>query len=99
MGYEDIQICPSADAGTCTIYRNWSEKARDERVNVIIKSAGRYGCLALMALEDSCSEGGVEFTEETRKKINDTGVKRNLGIRETGCYNITLLNLLNDLRK
>jgi hypothetical protein len=81
-------ICPNAD--DCAVYKNWAEKG-SPRQNVIVQCGGEYDCLALMASRD---EDGVSFSEDFKERIEDNGVKEGEGLRETGCFNLTLLNKL-----
>ena len=75
-------ICPYTE--TCLLYKNWTEKSRDYRLNIINKSS-RYSCLALIAIQDPITEGGVEINEELSKRL--------LKPNDYECSHIELLNL------
>jgi hypothetical protein len=83
-------ICPNAD--NCVVYKNWAEKGKP-RQNVIVQCGGHYDCLALMASQDL---DGVTFSEELKERIEDRGIDEGKGLRETGCFNLTLLNKLSE---
>ncbi len=88
MHYE---LCPHSE--TCPIYENWVEQTKDDRLGIIIYSDGiGYSCTALGALEDPVSEGGILFNDELRRRIKEKAVEKNIGVRETKCSHITLLN-------
>ncbi|MBR9691484.1 hypothetical protein GOV06_01740 [Candidatus Woesearchaeota archaeon] len=49
-------ICPNTEV--CPVYKNWEQK--DNRLDIIGYSvAARYSCLALIAIYDPPSEGGI----------------------------------------
>jgi hypothetical protein len=86
-------ICPYTP--TCIIYKNWTEKTKDKRVNVILDVPLRgYSCLALIAHDDCCGEGGITFDSEILGRIKTPNVEQNLNLGNVGCSHITLLNKL-----
>ena len=89
-------ICPYTP--TCIIYKNWTKKTKDKRVNVILDvplNTGRgYSCLALTAHDDCCGEGGVTFNPEILGRIKTQNVEKNLNLGNVECSHITLLNKL-----
>ena len=80
-------ICPTADS--CPVYKNWVEETNDRRLDVIMvhpataENQTLHNCLALIALQDPTSEGGIMPNEE---------IKERLKIEEANCLYIRLLN-------
>lgn len=77
-------ICPYTES--CPIYRNWTEKSGDLRLNIINKG-NRYSCLALTAIQDPITEGGVEINEELSRRLSSP--------TDYECSHIELLNQFN----
>jgi len=81
----DNYICPYATRHTtsecCIVYANWVEQTRNDRLNIITKSLGKYHCIALEALSDF--ETGIPKNEELEKRLQEKDVE---------CSHIELLN-------
>ena len=85
-------ICPYTK--DCSLYVNWVEQTKKERINIICEGVN-YNCLALIALQDPTSEGGIPASEGLVGKINGfEDVNKNLP-SDIECAHIRLLNLLN----
>lgn len=77
-------ICPVADS--CPIYRNWVEQTKDKRPNIIYtrsSTSSSYYCLALTALRDPTSEGGIMPNDELKARLKN---------KEADCALVMLLN-------
>lgn len=80
-------ICPIvAYLSNCMVYTNWMEKAKDVRIDIIIKEPSGYNCLALSALDDP--ETGIPMGDSLSKRLVD---------KKAGCALIEILN--NSLKK
>ncbi len=93
-------ICPYTS--TCIIYKNWTEKTGDRRVNVIrFKGSSEpeaYCCLAFDAHNGYHGEGRITFSQEIRDRIETPQVKTNsLHLGDVRCSHLTLLTKLNSL--
>ena len=87
MIIKNKQICPYASE--CVSNKNYAEKTKDERINIIrYNKTNGFSCDAMNALEDVTHEG-IEFTEEFKENVKD-----DIGLSNTGCSHITLLNLV-----
>lgn len=95
MREKDYFICPDADK--CVVYKNWVKKTKDKRINIIQRDGNGYHCLALTAIEDPVSEGGIRFDADTQSRIDENAVKENIGVRDTQCAKIETMNLLRQL--
>lgn len=85
-------ICPSVT--NCPVYKNWVEKTRDERINIILNSGDKYHCLALTALDDLPSQGGIPASKELVRKVAGLNNPNNYPLEDIECSQITILNLL-----
>jgi hypothetical protein len=85
-------ICPYVK--DCSLYANWVEQTKKERINIICEGA-KYDCLAIIALQDSTSEGGIIASDELVKRINGLESINKALPEDIECSHIRLLNLLN----
>lgn len=90
------EYCPHTP--TCPFYKNWTEKTKDRRTDVILvkpkpsgEKGGYYGCLPLIALEDPVAEGGITMTNELKTRLSHPKQKI------FDCSHLTLLNGIGDL--
>lgn len=85
-------ICPNTE--NCSIYQKWNEKHKDEGnvINVIHHNGTEYRCIALDNLKKD--EKTIRLPHEKEGEAGDRTPKEKRSIRETTCFNITLLNLL-----
>ena len=87
-------ICPYTK--DCALYSNWVEQTGEERLNIICEGVN-YNCLALIALQDPTSEGGILASEGLVKKINGFETPDTNLPSDIECSHIRLLNMLNQI--
>lgn len=82
------EYCPHHT--TCPFYQNWTRQTGDRRTDVIILGGIpgeiRYDCLALMAVIDSATEGGINIGDSLKGRVSK--------LEDTHCSQISLLNML-----
>jgi len=85
-------ICPHTE--NCLVYKNWAEQTGDSRLEVIsgigIPNAVDYSCLALTAIRDPITEGGVFIDKILEKRLAPRP-------QEIKCSHIELLNRISKL--
>ncbi len=82
--------CPHE--GGCPIYRSWVEQTKDRRLDIIFKEGKVYRCLAITALKDPVSEGGI-------KAGSDINARNPEASKEGIKFDCSTIKLLNQLEK
>jgi len=90
-------ICPYTE--NCQMYQNWIKQTKDNRLNVITEDErinntidSIYSCLAITAIQDSTSEGGIMLGDLEKRLPNQEN------INTSDCAFIKSLNLLSTIK-
>ena len=89
-------ICPNTES--CLVYKNFKQKTKNDRIDIIQNYGTGYACIALYALQEP-GNGGITATKKLAKRIKGLLNIENRLSTEIGCSQMIILNGLTKLTK